>query len=175
MPLDARRRTRHGARVRRRNGRLTPTMSAALGRHDDSLAAWCSLGVVYVYTSADAPASGTGIADTCDVYVPDDKARIMATSLSRRTTRPRHQLLLAAAPLAVLPLRHHRGAAPLPMSASRSSRTTRSPLGRRPMHATRSKRSPHHERSSALSAALQLTTPTTSTRATSSCSCRERP
>ena len=46
----------------------------------------------------------------------------MATSPSRRTTRPRHQLLLTAAPLAVLPLRYHRSAAPLPMSASRSKR-----------------------------------------------------
>ena len=55
MSLDARR-TRHGARVRRRRDRRTHDESAALGRHDDSLAARRSLGVAGVGSERAEPA-----------------------------------------------------------------------------------------------------------------------
>ena len=73
--------------------------------------------------------SGTGVADTCGVYVSDDEDENDGDEPEPVNNPAAPPLLLTAAPLAVLPLHHRRSAAPLPVSASRLSRATRSSPG----------------------------------------------
>ena len=65
MSLETRRRTRHGARVCL-DGTIgaRTTRSAALGRHDDSLAALRSLGVARVGSDSAEPAMRRGEQET---------------------------------------------------------------------------------------------------------------